>query len=67
MSRKTGTGHRRRQSLAAIFLAPVLIAIASTIGLVAALTGNGLRDLVSWIALGIPVLVVAWALWARRA
>ncbi|MFV3073843.1 hypothetical protein [Niveispirillum fermenti] len=66
MSRGTGTGRQGRQSLAAIFLAPTLIAIASTIGLIAALTGDGLRDLVSWITLGIPVLVVAWALWARR-
>ena len=55
-----------RRSLWAVFAAPIVIAVASLVGLVAALTGDGLRDVVSWIALGIPVAVTAWALRTRR-
>lgn len=55
-----------RRSLWAVFAAPLAIAIASLVGLVAALTGDGLRDAVSWIALAVPVAVTAWALRARR-
>jgi hypothetical protein len=39
---------------------PVLLAILTTIGLVAALLGDGLWDLVSGIALGVPVLLGIW-------
>ena len=56
----------RRRSLLAVFAAPTAIAAASLVGLIAALTGDGLRDALSWLALAIPVLVTAWALRARR-
>ena len=55
-----------RLPLRAIFALPLAIALASLIGLVVALTGDGLRDAASWVALGIPVLAVGWALRARR-
>ncbi len=56
----------KRQSLWAVFAAPIAIALFSTIGLVAALTGDGWRDALSWAALCVPVLAVAWAMKARR-
>lgn len=45
---------------------PVLIAILSLIGLVSALTGDGLPDIVAWLALAVPVLAVGWAMQAKR-
>jgi hypothetical protein len=56
----------KRQSLWAVFAAPIAIGLFSTIGLVVALTGDGWRDALSWVALGVPVLAVAWAMKARR-
>ncbi|WP_414901754.1 hypothetical protein ACMT1E_01365 [Sphingomonas flavalba] len=56
---------KRHQSNRAIFAAPVVIAAVSLFGLVAALTGDGLRDMASWIGLAVPVAVIAWA--RRRA
>lgn len=57
---------KKRQSLRAIFAIPLLLALASVAGLVVALTGDGLRDAASWLALGIPVVAVGWAMRARR-
>lgn len=58
---------KRRNSLRAIFALPLLLALVSIIGLVVALTGEGLRDAAAWAALSIPVLAVGWAMRARRA
>jgi hypothetical protein len=55
-----------RRSLAAVFAVPAVIAVFSVFGLIAALTGDGMRDVLSWIALGAPVLVALWA-WRGRA
>ncbi|KQM67832.1 hypothetical protein ASE75_02795 [Sphingomonas sp. Leaf17] len=61
------TQHRRsRQSLGAIFAAPLVIAVASAVALVAALTGDGWRDILSWVGLAVPILAVPWAMLARR-
>ncbi len=57
---------KRRQSLRAIFGIPLVIGLASIIGLVSALTGDGPRDALSWIALAIPVAAVGWAMRMRR-
>lgn len=57
---------KKRQSLRAIFAIPLLLALASVAGLVVALTGDGLRDAASWLALGIPVVAVGWAMRVRR-
>ncbi|WP_337189095.1 hypothetical protein [Phenylobacterium sp.] len=54
------------RSLWAIFAAPIAIGVASVVGLVVALTGDGLRDVASWLALAVPVAATAWALRARR-
>lgn len=56
----------QRRGLRAIFAIPLLLALASIAGLVIALTGDGLRDAASWIALAVPVLAVGWAMRARR-
>lgn len=49
-----------------IFAWPILIAVASLIGLVAALLGDGVLDALSWLGLAIPVVMVTWAMRARR-
>lgn len=54
-----------RRSLSAIFAIPAAIAAISLFGLVSALTGDGVRNILSWIGLGVPVLVALWA-WRRR-
>ncbi|WP_101926334.1 MULTISPECIES: hypothetical protein [Luteimonas] len=48
-----------------VFGWPALLALASAIGLVSALVGDGVWDVVSWLALGLVVLV-AGACWWRR-
>ena len=55
-----------RHGLRAIFAIPLLLALASIVGLVIALTGDGLRDAASWAALAVPVLAVGWAMHSRR-
>ncbi|MBP2232872.1 uncharacterized protein involved in exopolysaccharide biosynthesis [Azospirillum agricola] len=50
----------------AIFGVPLLIALATIVGLVAALLDDGLYDAVSWAALLVPLLVIGWALRCRR-
>lgn len=39
---------------------PILLAILTTVGLVAALLGDGAWDAVSGVALGLPVLLGIW-------
>ena len=43
-----------------IWAMPILLAILTAIGLVAALLGDGVWDLVSAVTLGAPVAVGAW-------
>jgi hypothetical protein len=45
---------------AQIWTMPILLAILTVIGLVAALLGDGVWDLVSALTLGAPVAVGAW-------
>lgn len=44
---------------------PAAIALASVVGLVSALTGDGMRDFLSWVALAIPVAATIAAYRAR--
>lgn len=62
---RTKSGNRAR-SLWAVFAAPLAIGMLSLIGLVAALAGDGPADWLSWAALAVPVLAVAWAARRRR-
>jgi hypothetical protein len=57
---------RGRQSLGRMFAWPVAIALASLIGLISALAGDGIEDVVAWIGLTLPVAAVAWAMRGRR-
>ncbi|BAK65108.1 hypothetical protein SLG_04330 [Sphingobium sp. SYK-6] len=50
----------------AIFAVPTALAALSLVGLVSALTGDGLRDAISWATLAMPLAAVAWAMRARR-
>ncbi|WP_050628882.1 hypothetical protein [Bradyrhizobium viridifuturi] len=54
------------RSLTQIFVAPLVIAIVSTVGLISALVGDGWWDAVSWAALGLPVLLYLVFIWRRR-
>ncbi|MBR1203067.1 MULTISPECIES: hypothetical protein [unclassified Bradyrhizobium] len=54
------------RSLSQIFAAPLIIAIVSTVGLISALVGDGWWDAVSWVALGLPVLLYLLFIWRRR-
>lgn len=51
---------------ASTFLLPILIALATTIGLIVALTGDGWRDAWSWAGLAVPILTIGWAYRTRR-
>lgn len=43
------------------YRAPVVIAIASLLGLISALVGDGVFDVISWLALGGVLAVIGWA------
>ncbi|MCY1283824.1 hypothetical protein D9M68_402630 [compost metagenome] len=53
-----------RRGLWMIFRWPLLIGLLSTFGLVSALVADGAWDLLSWLALGVPLLLVGWV-WTR--
>jgi hypothetical protein len=55
---------RRRLGVWMVFRWPALIGVASAIGLVAALVGDGGYDLLSWALLGATLVVMA-AAWRR--
>lgn len=57
---------KERQTLWQTFAVPIAIALLSVIGLVSALTGEGVRDAISWATLGIPVAAAGWAYRRRR-
>lgn len=48
-----------------VFAIPLLIAVTSLTGLIAALLGDGLYDWLSWLGLGLAVLAVVIAV-ARK-
>lgn len=45
---------------------PLVLAALGTVGLFAALLGDGLWDALAWLGLGVPVSVSLVALWPRR-
>lgn len=45
---------------------PLLLALATAIGLVTALAGDGMADWAAWIGLGLPVAATGWALAVQR-
>ena len=48
-----------------VFAAPLAIAILSTVGLISALVGDDLWDVLSWLNLAVPVAVILYC-WLRR-
>jgi len=55
------SGARKKGNLRHVFAIPLAIAIISLAGLISALIGDGPLDVTSWVALGLPVVVVLWA------
>ncbi|MBA5867855.1 MAG: hypothetical protein GDA67_14270 [Nitrospira sp. CR1.3] len=53
-----------RQPLSArqIWGMPVILALISAVGLVSALLGDGIWDVMSWFALAAPTAVVLWSI-----
>ncbi|QJB30923.1 hypothetical protein HF324_05915 [Chitinophaga oryzae] len=45
-------------SFSRLWSRPILLAVLSLAGLIAALVGDGIWDIFSWIALGIPVALM---------
>ncbi len=56
----------RRKSTGRAYVVPALLALASVIGLLSALIGDGVFDLISWLTLGGLAATIAWALATRR-
>lgn len=56
---------KHRQSVREVFFIPILLSVAVLIGLVSALIGDGIWDMVSWLTILAPVVVVILA-WRRR-
>jgi len=54
------------QSAREVFHVPVLLGLATVVGLVSALLGDGPWDALSWLAILAPIAAVALA-WRRRA
>ncbi len=59
------TAISRHQTTTQIFLVPAIIAVIVAFGLVSALLGDGVWDALSWLALLLPVMVIAYC-WSRR-
>ncbi len=57
---------KRPPKLWAIFAAPAAICALTLVGLVSALTGDGLPDVIAWAMLAVPVLVVIRAMTTGR-
>ena len=60
-----GSSRSARLSLRQVFAAPLAIAVLSTVGLISALVGDNLWDVLSWLTLAIPVAVILYY-WLRR-
>jgi uncharacterized membrane protein len=65
-ARTNSRGPSGKRSLWQVFAVPIVIAVASLIGLVSALAGDGIEDVVAWAALALPIIAVAWAMRTRR-
>lgn len=57
---------RHRRSTPGIFAWPILIAVLSLTGLIAGLTGEGIRDTAASALLGSTIVTIAIAFWRAR-
>jgi hypothetical protein len=48
-----------------VFAVPTVLGALSAIGLIAALLGDNVWDVVSWLSLGVPCLAIAWYWFCR--
>ena len=48
------------QPAAAIWRWPIVLGVATAVGLLSALLGDAVWDALSWVVLGAPVAVAAW-------
>lgn len=46
---------------------PIVLGLLSASGLISALVSDGWGDIWSWLALGLPVVLMAWYGWRRPA
>jgi hypothetical protein len=53
-------------SLSAIFAIPLIVGVLSLTGLIVALLGDGAWDVAGWVCIGVSIVVLVWALIARR-
>ena len=60
-----GSARRGRLSLRQVFAAPLANAVLSTVGLISALGGDDIWDVLSWLTLAIPVAVILYC-WLCR-
>jgi hypothetical protein len=58
---------RSHRTLRQIFALPIIIGILSTVGLLAALIGDGWWDRLSWAALSLPILFYVFFFIRRQA
>ena len=56
-----------KQSFMRMWGRPIVIAVSTTIGLIAALLGEGAWDWLSAATLAVPVACACWLGWGRRA
>ena len=59
------TALRSHRTLQQIFALPIVIGILSTVGLIAALVGDGWWDGLSWASLSLPVLLYLYFMMRR--
>jgi hypothetical protein len=55
---RNGSARGGRLGLRQVFAAPLAIALLSTVGLISALVGDDIWDVLSWLTLAIPVAVI---------
>ncbi len=60
------TSNFRNSVFLRVFGKPIILALISMAGLLAALVGDGLLDVASWIALGYIVAVTVWYVWIAK-
>jgi hypothetical protein len=57
---------RRTNATGRAYVVPVILALASVVGLISALIGDGVFNVISWLILGGLLGVIVWALANRR-
>ena len=57
---------RAKNSALRVFAIPLAVGVASIVGLLLGLTGDGLRDAAAWLLVGLAPLTILSALMRRR-